>query len=71
MKSAVDRPAKELRGFRRVTLAPGETKVVDIPFAADSLRYWDIAGKHWTLEPDEVELTVGNLTKTLRVAARN
>jgi beta-glucosidase len=73
LKSAVDRPAKELRGFRRVTLAPNETKSVEIPLAADSLTYWDTAGKRWTLEPGEVEMTVGSssadtkLTKTLRI----
>jgi beta-glucosidase len=73
LKSAVDRPAKELRGFRRVTLAPNETKSVEIPLAADSLTYWDTAGKRWTLEPGEVEMTVGSssadtkLTKTVRI----
>jgi beta-glucosidase len=77
MKSAVERPAKELRGFRRVTLAPNETKSVDIPLAAGSLSYWDIAGERWVLERDEVELTIGEssadtkLTKTLRVASAN
>jgi beta-glucosidase len=77
LKSAVDRPAKELRGFSRVTLGPGETKTVDLPLAADSLRYWDIAGKHWVLEKDDVELMVGQssadtkLTKTLHVAGTN
>ncbi len=59
LKSAVARPANELHGFRRVSLAPNETKTVEIPLAADSLRYWDIAGKHWTLEPDDILLTVG------------
>jgi beta-glucosidase len=77
LKSAVDRPAKELRGFSRVTLNPGETKTVDLPLASDSLRYWDIAGKHWVLEKDDVELMVGQssadtkLTKTLHVAGTN
>jgi beta-glucosidase len=77
VKSAVDRPAKELRGFRRVTLAPNETKTVEIPLAVDSLTYWDVAGKRWALEQDEVELTVGEssadakLSKTLRVASAN
>ena len=75
LKSAVDRPAKELRGFRRVSLAAGETKTVEIPMTADSLRYWDVGGKQWKLEPDEIELMVGEssadtkLSKTLRVAA--
>jgi beta-glucosidase len=68
LKSAVERPAKELRGFRRVALAPGETKTVAIPLAADSLAYWDVAGKRWTLEPDEVEVTIGGLSKPLHVA---
>ena len=58
LKSAVARPANELHGFRRVS-RPNETKTVEIPLAADSLRYWDIAGKHWTLEPDDILLTVG------------
>jgi len=70
LKSAVDRPAKELRGFRRVTLAPGETKTVEIPLAADSLRYWDMGGKRWRLESDEVEVMVGSLSKSLRVAGK-
>jgi beta-glucosidase len=48
----VERPAKELRGFRRVTLAPNETKTVEIPLAAGSLSYWDIAGERWALEQD-------------------
>ena len=39
--SKVARPRKELRGFRRVTLQPGETKTVELPLAAQSLAYWD------------------------------
>jgi beta-glucosidase len=68
LKSAVDRPAKELRGFRRVILAPGETKTVEIPLAADSLTYWDVERKRWALEQDEVEVMVGGLSKSLRVS---
>ncbi len=74
LKSAVGRPARELRGFRRVALAPGEARTVEIPLAADSLRYWDVQRKRWALETDEVEVTVGEssadarLSKTLRVS---
>ncbi len=73
LKSDVDRPAKELRGFRRVTLAPHENKTVQIPLAAESLSYWDTARKRWALEQDKVELMVGSssadvrVTKTMRV----
>jgi beta-glucosidase len=77
LKSAVERPAKELRGFRRVALAPNETKTVEIPLAADSLTYWDVRRKRWALEQDEVEVTVASssagakLSKTLRVTGTN
>jgi beta-glucosidase len=77
LKSAVDRPAKELRGFRRVTLGPDETKTVEIPLAADALAYWDTGRKRWALEQGEVELMVGGssadtkLSKTLHVASAN
>ncbi len=74
-KSAVEWPAKELRGFRRVTLAPNQTRTVEIPLAADSLRYWDIAGKKWVLEPGDIQVIIGEssadarLTQTLHVAS--
>ncbi|MGA2135151.1 MAG: glycoside hydrolase family 3 C-terminal domain-containing protein [Bryobacteraceae bacterium] len=74
LKSAVERPAKELRGFRRVSLAPGEVTTVQIPLPEKSLAYWDADGKRWAVEKDEVELMVGSssadvkLSKTVRVA---
>lgn len=73
LKSALDRPAKELRGFRRVTLEPNETRTVEIPLTAQSLDYWDVEHKRWALEQDQVELIVASssadvkLSKTLRV----
>jgi hypothetical protein len=38
--SKVPRPAQELEAFRRVTLQPGETTRLEMPAAADALRYW-------------------------------
>jgi len=39
--SRVARPKRDLRGFRRVTLQPTETRTVTFPLAASALRYWD------------------------------
>ena len=58
-ESKVARPLKQLRGFKRVSLAPGETKTVTLPLAAADLSYWDTAQKAWIVEPGPVELLVG------------
>ena len=57
--SKVDRPLKELRGFRRVAIQPGETKTVELALPAKSLAYWDIGTKAFVVEPDTVEISVG------------
>ncbi len=57
--SKVERPAKQLRGFQRVSLEPGQTKTVALRLAAADLAYWD-SGRHgWMVEPGPVELLVG------------
>jgi len=59
LQSKVERPAKELRGFRRVAIQPGETKTVDLPLPARSLAYWDTGTKAFVVERDTVEISVG------------
>jgi beta-glucosidase len=58
-ESKVERPLKQLRGFQRTTLAPGETRTATIRLAAADLAYWDVARHAWTVEPGRVELMVG------------
>lgn len=60
------RPYKELRGFERVTLAPGESREVQFTITPDLLGYYAPAAGNpspvapqWTLEPGEVEIMVG------------
>ena len=48
--SSVPRPAKELKGFAKVTLKPGETRRVTVPLDLRSLAYYDVAGKQWRAE---------------------
>jgi beta-glucosidase len=57
--SKVERPLKQLRGFSRVAVAPGETKTVTLRLPAADLAYWDAARHAWTVEPGKVELMVG------------
>ena len=60
--SSVTRPVKELKGFRKVRLAPGETATVEIPITPDSLAFHDI-GKRWVVEPGEFAIMVGTSSR--------
>jgi beta-glucosidase len=58
-ESKVERPHKQLRGFQRVSLAPGETRAVELRLAAEDLAYWSTERHAWAVEPGRVELLVG------------
>jgi beta-glucosidase len=58
--SSVERPAKKLVGFARVTIPAGQNRRVDIPIRGMDLACWD-AGRHaWALERAKLEFMVGN-----------
>jgi beta-glucosidase len=56
--ATVERPVKELKAFQRVTLAPGETKKVQLAVTRDQLSYWN-ADMRYTVEPGTFSLTIG------------
>jgi beta-glucosidase len=56
---AVDRPRRLLRGFTRVGLAPGETRVVTLSCAADVLRWYNPQTGAWELEAMPYKLFIG------------
>jgi beta-glucosidase len=55
-KSRVKRPQKQLVGFRRVRLAPGETRTVTLTLSASELAYWDVQKHAFVVEPGRLEL---------------
>ena len=56
--SSVTRPVKELKGFQRVTLKPGETRSVAFTIGRDALGFWKTA-KEFVVEPGKFDVTVG------------
>jgi beta-glucosidase len=60
--SSVTRPVKELKGFQRITLQPGETKTVALEIAPEHLAFYDIDMNH-VVEPGEFEIMVGNSSR--------
>jgi beta-glucosidase len=62
--SKVDRPVKLLRGFARVSLAPGETKRVSLPVKVKDLAYYDAGAKVWAVERLEYPVLVGGSSRS-------
>ncbi len=60
--SSVTRPIKELKGFHRITLNPGETKTVALDITPDRLAFYDVNMKY-VVEPGEFEIMVGNSSR--------
>lgn len=53
------RPARELKAFKKITVAPGETQTVSFDLPATDLTYWSPALHRWVLEPGTFDLWVG------------
>jgi beta-glucosidase len=60
--SSVTRPVKELKGFQRITLEPGECRTVTFDITPEHLAFYDIKMK-WTVEPGEFKLMVGSSSR--------
>jgi len=57
--SMVERPMKELKGFKRVHVRKGESVVVTIPLKSDDLQYWDTNKNAWALESGKISFFIG------------
>jgi beta-glucosidase len=68
-ESKVSRPARELKGFARVSIEPGETKTVSIPLPASRLAYWDTAKQAFVVETGAVTIRAGSSSADIRQEA--
>ncbi len=65
--SKVERPAKALKGFKRVFVRKGETIKVTIPVKASDLTYWDVNKKAFVLEQGNIRIFIGSSSADLRL----
>jgi beta-glucosidase len=56
---SASRPVRELKGFRRVTLAAGESRLLQFPVGPDERRYWNTASRDWVTDPAPFDVWVG------------
>jgi len=65
-KSRLIRPPKELKGFAKIELGPGETKTVTIPLDFRSFAYYDPAYKRWVTEDGDFDILIGSSSADIR-----
>jgi beta-glucosidase len=63
----VPRPAKELKGFVKVNLRPGETKKVFVILDSRAFSYYDVNAKQWRAEPDDFNVLVGRSSEQIEL----
>ena len=63
-------PAKELKGFARVTLAPGEKQRITIMLDDKAFRFWNVKANRWEIEGGEYELLVGASVEDIRLCEK-
>ncbi|XOI98321.1 beta-glucosidase family protein [Paenibacillus polymyxa] len=70
VESTVIRPVRELKGFTKVALEPGESKVVSFTLNKRSFAYYNVDMKDWHVETGEFEIQVGSSSRDIHVHTR-
>jgi len=70
VEARVARPIKELKGFRKIYLAPGEAQTVTFTLDARALSFYAPYKKAWVAEPGDFELLIGSSSRDIRAVKR-
>jgi beta-glucosidase len=65
--TTLPRPRQQLRGFKRVTLTPGQKQTVTFSLPGSALAYWDATAKAFALQSGTVQLQVGSTSQDIRL----
>ncbi len=68
--SSVPRPVKELKGFAKIFLRPGEQKTVHLNLNRRSFSYYDVKNRRWTAEPGEFSILVGSSSQNIELTGK-
>jgi beta-glucosidase len=68
--SSLVRPLKELKGFEKISLEPGESQVVRLVLDQRAFAFYDPSQGGWIVEPGEFEILVGASSRDIRAQAK-
>lgn len=68
--SSVERPEKELKAFRKVTLSPGERTTVTFTLDPASFAFYSPERRKWVVEAGDFELLIGSSSRDIRQRAK-
>ncbi len=66
-QASLPRPTKELKGFAKIELKPGQTKTLTFSLDERSLAYFDPVARKWVAEPGEFKILVGSSSRDIRL----
>jgi beta-glucosidase len=61
---SASRPVRQLKGFQRITLAPGAKQTLHFKLGPDELQFWSPTKKKWVVEPEQFDVWVGDNSQT-------
>jgi beta-glucosidase len=67
INSKVERPIKELQGFKRITLHAGETTTIHFMLKVDALAYWNVARGSFEVEPGQLNVMIGSSSADIKL----
>src|SRR4029077_3663704 len=66
----VPRPVKELKGFKRVSLSPGETKSVTVKLDRRAFSYYDVKNHTWAVAPGDFDLIIARSAADIELTGK-
>ncbi|MEW6200619.1 MAG: glycoside hydrolase family 3 C-terminal domain-containing protein [bacterium] len=68
VQASVERPVRELKGFRKIQLEPGESKRVVFEIDRTALSFYDVNKRQWVAEPGEFDIQIGSSSRDTRLS---
>jgi beta-glucosidase len=69
VECTVPRPVKELKGFRKISLSPGESQEVTFTIKEEDLMFFDETSNQWVAEPGDFKILIGASSSDIRLEA--
>ncbi len=69
-RAALPRPEKELKGFQKVFLGPGEQKTITISLDESAFQYFDDVQNKWVMEPGSFDVLVGSSSRSIKLTGK-